>query len=352
MRRREDAAMRDIINLQVSLFASFFDNEPVSRRLEDVVGLARSEQMERLTLDIRHLRAYAANAATPVEQAIVAKNKADKMKRQLPSFLTNVYCEHGKMRRHVVRFLPLMGFDVDHITEQEVNALMKSLQTDPHVVMAEPSCSRKGVHFVILTDADAWLNQQWDGKDLRPHDFVWQQAKAYVEGTLAVVVDDKCKNPEHIFAICHDQVIHFNPQATALHIDTTLFAASLPPAATPHQSTPAGSYRVGIHDVANRIISRIEDKGIHFAPGSRNDFVLRFALAANQYGVPMSETESFCQDNFAEADFAENEITTTIRSAYSKTSEHGTICAPCAPCADAHQYVKNNKVYNSFIIND
>ena len=73
--------MHDIINLQVSLFASFFDNEPVSRRLEDVVGLARSEQMERLTLDIRHLRAFAANAATPVEQAIVAKNKADKMKR-------------------------------------------------------------------------------------------------------------------------------------------------------------------------------------------------------------------------------------------------------------------------------
>ena len=68
--------MRDIINLQVSLFASFFDNEPVSRRLEDVVGLARSEQMERLTLNIRQLRAYAANAATPVAQAIEAKNRA------------------------------------------------------------------------------------------------------------------------------------------------------------------------------------------------------------------------------------------------------------------------------------
>lgn len=344
-----------MMNLTVSLFGNFYDNEPTFRCLTDVVALAKSEQMERLTLNIRQLRAYAANAATPVAQAIEAKNRADKLKQQLPSFLSNVYCEHGKMRKHIVRFLPMAGFDVDHISEQEVLTLMERLKADPHVVMAQPSCSRRGVHFVIRHDADQWLNSLWNGSDLQPYYCVWQQARAYVQTTFNVTVDDKCKNPEHIFGICHDEVIHFAPEATALHIDTALNTHDMQHDATPPAAptttglAAAGTYSANIYDVAERIIRRIEDKGTRFAPGSRNDFVLRFALAANKYGVPQSEAEGFCQDHFAEADFTEKEICTTIQSAYSKTMEHGTICAVCA---DAHQYVKNNKVYNSLIIND
>ena len=68
-----------MMNLTVSLFGNFYDNEPTFRCLTDVVALAKSEQMERLTLNIRQLRAYAANAATPVAQAIEAKNRADKL---------------------------------------------------------------------------------------------------------------------------------------------------------------------------------------------------------------------------------------------------------------------------------
>ena len=250
-----------MMNLTVSLFGNFYDNEPTFRCLTDVVALAKSEQMERLTLNIRQLRAYAANAATPVAQAIEAKNRADKLKQQLPSFLSNVYCEHGKMRKHIVRFLPMAGFDVDHISEQEVLTLMERLKADPHVVMAQPSCSRRGVHFVIRHDADQWLNSLWNGSDLQPYYCVWQQARAYVQTTFKVTVDDKCKNPEHIFGICHDEVIHFAPEATALHIDTALNTHDMQHDATP----PAAPTTTGLAaaDVEHllAVLQRLVDAG-------------------------------------------------------------------------------------------
>jgi len=350
--------MDNVFAFIVSFFANFYDNEPVGRALKDVVNLAMSESVKRLTLEIRRLRGIANDETSPIDQALDAKNKADKMKKSLPSFMTNVVCEHGKTRKDIVSFLPFVGFDVDHITEGRVIELMQVLNENQYVVIAEPSCSRTGVHFMIMIDTAQWLNDRWDGKDMKPYEFVWTQAKAYVERTFCVDVDEKCKNPEHIFGICYDELVHYKENPVALHIDTTKYVGSSAKATSTHFGSTqyghngfvsAGSYSASIYEVSDMIIRHIEEKGTYFSKGSRNDFVLRFALACNQYGVSQSEVESFCTTNFAESDFKDREIKATIRSAYSKTSEHGTFCAPCA---SAHQYAKIRKENNSLIISN
>jgi len=336
--------MDNVLTFIVSFFASFYDNEPIGRSLKNVINLALSEPVKRLTLEIRHLRGIANDETTPIEKALDAKNKADKQKKGLPSFMTNVVCEHGKTRKDITLFLPFIGFDVDHITEERVIKLMQALKVNQHVVIAEPSCSRTGVHFVIMMDAAAWLNDRWDGKDTKPYDFVWNQAKTYVERTFCVDVDEKCKNPEHIFGICYDELVHYKEKAVALHINTAKYVEPTVKTTYTHFDrsqrgfngyTSAGSYTANIHEVSDMIIRHIEEKGINFTKGSRNDFVLRFALACNQYGVNQSEVESFCTTNFAESDFKDAEINATIRSAYSKTSEHGTFSATYAKAPSA-----------------
>lgn len=342
--------MNNVLAFIVSFFASFFDNQPIGRALKDVVSLAISESVKRLTLEIRRLRGIANNSNTPIEQVIAAKNQADKLKKNLPSFLTDVYCKHGKKRSDIISFLPFVGFDVDHITEEETEALMELLKADPHVCIAEPSCSRMGVHFMIMTDAADWLNEKWDGKNIKPYEFVWTQAKEYVEGAFNVEIDAKCMNPEHIFGICYDELIHYKENPVALHIDTSKYVEPVAKVATSYSSNAvSGTYQASVYEVSDKIINRIEQSGISFTEGSRNDFVLRFALAANKFGVSQSETESFCITNFAQSDFKDSEILATIRSAYSKVAEHGTLCAPCA---DAQAYA--NKVIggNILITND
>lgn len=336
--------MNNALATNVSVFGSFYDNQPIGRALKDVVNLAMSEPVKKLTLDIRRLRGIANDKGTPIDQALEAKNKADKLKKGLPSFLTDVYCEHGKKRCDIVRFLPFVGFDVDHITEEETEALMELLKADPHVVIAEPSCSRMGVHFMILTDAADWLNQQWVGKDVKPYEFVWHQAKEYVEGTFNVEIDVKCMNPEHIFGICYDEMVHYKENPEPLHIDPSKYIGPAEKVANGYGfDVMSGTYQASVDDVADRIISRIEQSGIYFAEGSRNDFVLRFALAANKYGVSQCETESFCITNYAQPDFKDGEIRATVRSAYGKTTEHGTFCATSAKAPSAKYIEKTEK---------
>lgn len=342
--------MNSVLGIIVSFFASFFDNEPIGRALKDVVNLAMSESIKKLTLEIRRLRVIAKDKDTPIDQALEAKNKADKLKKSLPSFLTDVYCEHGKKRSDIIGFLPFIGFDVDHITEEEVMTLMEQLNANPHVPIAEPSCSRTGVHFMIFIDAADWLNQKWDGKNIKPYEYVWNKAKEYVESTFNIAIDVKCMNPEHIFGICFDEMVHYKENPVALHIDTSKYVETVAKVAnTYNTNVVSGTYQASIYEVSDKIISRIEQSGIFFTEGSRNDFVLRFALAANKYGVSQGETEYFCTTNFAQSDFNDSEILATIRSAYSKTSEHGTFCANCA---DAQPYAESLKTDNTLIINN
>lgn len=341
----------NILETKVSLFSGFFDNEPLGRALKEVVELATSENCKKQTEEIRRLLALKHNPLTKIGEAMKAKEDADRMKRKLPSFLTNVYCEHGKKRFNVKHFLPMIGFDVDHVSEAEVIQLMERLKADEHVVFAEPSCSRQGVHFVLLTETDIWLNARWDGKDTKPYTFVWEQAKAYVEGTFHVEVDEACKNLEHIFAISYDELIHFNAAAKPLPIDTESYVErSVGQVIHPTNSTvPAGTYHAFLEDVISTVIEKVEKKGLAFTEGSRNNYVYHFALLCNHYGVAQGEVERFGETNFVESDFEEKGIMNTIRSAYKNEAEHGIWCATCA---NAQAYAKEEKNNNRLIIND
>lgn len=319
--------MNNVLENKVSCLANFYDNEPIGRALKDIVGLATSEAVKKLTLDIRHLRSIANNSNTPIVQALDAKKKADNLKKNLPSFLTDVYCEHGKKRSDISSFQPFIGFDVDHITEQDTEALMELLKADPHIPIAEPSCSRTGVHFIVLIDAADWLNQMWDGKDIDPYKYVWNLAKDYVEGTYNVDVDVKCMNPEHIFGICFDELVHYKENPEPLHIDTNAYVpvCAKPSAKSNNHQAPCGSYHASMSEVENRIKKMLQSSGSTFTSGNRNNYVHRFALLCNDFGVDQSEAESYCQSYFVDSDFTATEVARTVNSAYSNTSAHGTL---------------------------
>ena len=334
-----------ILNIPISLFSGFFDNEPMGRALKEVVELATSENCKKQTEEIRRLRALKHNPSTKIGEAMKAKEDAMKMKKKLSSFLTNVYCEYGKKREHVKHFLPMLGFDVDHISEAEVIQLMEQLKADEHVVFAEPSCSRQGVHCAFRTDTDAWLNAHWDGKDTGPYNFVWQQAKDYMEGTFHVEVDEACKNLEHIFAINYDELIYFNAAAKPLPIDTASYAerAVGQVSRQTNSTVPAGTYHAFLEDVYETIIEMVEKKGYTFTEGSRNNYVYYFAMLCNHYGVAQGEVERFGETNFIQSDSEEKEMMNTIRSAYKNQAEHGIWCATCANAQDCAKEDKKDK---------
>lgn len=274
------ADVANVADVHISLYTSFYCNDPMYRKIREIAELAKSDAVKSQTENYRQLLQTAENEATAVDKAVRAKEDAKKVKQKLPAFLTNVYCENGKKRSDIKHFLPFVGFDVDHISKERVRELMMWLLLNPHVVMAEPSVSGLGVHFVIRVDSDEWLNGQWDGKDIQPYEYVYAQAKAYVESTFLVEVDMKCKNPEHVFGICYDDDFYFNADAVALHIDTTSYNKVVQPAGhSPRLSTDrpfADNCTAGqIKAVADELISR----RIDITDGYQNYLTLGFALA-------------------------------------------------------------------------
>jgi hypothetical protein len=79
-------------------------------------------------------------------------------------------------------------------------------------------------------------------------------------------------------------------------------------------------------DDANKIISGVLkwwDREYGLVSGSRNHNMFVLAAAFNEYGVSEQEALDKCLE-FVQPDFTASEITTTVRSAYRNTAQHGT----------------------------
>lgn len=305
---------------KLSYMTKFFDNGPIWIKVQQLLEYSTTSRVKALTEYIRECRAKANDETIPPEERDNMKVAADNAKKQTPAVHANVLCEGGKNRKHIINFTGLIGIDVDHISEEEVLRLVEQLKSCPHVVFVQPSSSRRGLHILVYIDCAEWLNQLWDGKDVKPFNFVYDNVKKYVEDKYGVTTDDKCRNPEHVFALCYDEVTYQNVNAEPLHIDVSQYASV---AHTAKKNVAEGKYKADISKVAGAALRAVGDAGVNFAEGSRNDFILKLASQLNMYGVDQLDAAAYCEQ-YAECDFTVEEIHRTVASAYSYTESHGT----------------------------
>lgn len=305
---------------KLSYMTKFFDKEPMCITVEQLLECTSTARLKALTEQIRKLRAIVNDETKSPEERERAKITADNAKRQTPTVLANVVCEGGKERKNIIRFTGLIGIDIDHISEDETLRLVMLLKQCPHVVFVQPSSSRKGLHIFFHIDCAEWLNQLWDGKDVKPFNFVYDNVKEYVEEKYDVTTDDKCRNAERVFALCYDEETYLNVNAEPLHIDVSQYA---PVAHFAKKNAAEARYSVDITKVAGAALRAVDDAGVKFTEGSRNDFILKFASQLNVYGVDQMAAAAYCE-RYAEGDFTEDEIHRTVASAYSYTESHGT----------------------------
>lgn len=309
-------------DIKVSVLENFFGKEPIACLFSGIGGLAFTEELKATTIAIRNLRAVADDEEQSPAIRLKAKSDADKKKQQTPVIFTNAFLEHGKKRKDIQFFLPLMGFDVDHISPERVVEVMDILRKNEHVAFAQPSSSRKGIHGVLYVDTAQFLNEQWDGSHADAFTFVWEKMRTYVEELIGEKIDEACKNPERSFALCYDELTFFNPDATPLHIDTSDFH----PRGKKAKSS-GSSKRKPKHATLDEVRSRVENELIQqecTLENGRNNYVFRFAAICNTFGVDIEEVIAHCVSAYQEDDFEESEIVATIKSAYSDEKKHGT----------------------------
>lgn len=318
--REKEVIKMPLKDSKLSCLTNFYDKEPMYITIEQLLECVSTPRLKALTDQIRNNRAIANDETKPIAEREKAKIAADNAKRQTPAVLANVLCENGKERKNIIRFTGLIGIDVDHISEDKVLRLIEQMKKYVYVPFAQPSSSRSGFHFFVYVDCAEWLNQLWDGKDVKPFNFVYDNVKHLVEEEFGVTTDDKCRNAERVFALCCDEATHLNVNAEPLHIDVSQYA---PVDHTKKKNASDGRYSADITKVAGAALRAVEDAGVRFAEGGRNDFILKLASQLNMYGVDQLAAAAYCEQ-YAEGDFSVEEIHRTVASAYSYTDSHGT----------------------------
>lgn len=309
----------------ITLLGNVYSTEPIHMGMHEIVELATSPEVKDRTLRIRLLNSKANDMTLSVVQRLADKNKADSEKGKLPCVQPNVHSEGGKKRPNIVRFLPHIAIDVDDITEAKALECMSSIATSPYFEFAAPSCRRHGIHAFLRIDCEEWLNAHWDGVHTEAYDYVWEQARAYVEQLIGVPVDQKCKTPEHVFAVNYDEAIYFNLNAEALHIDLSGFVTKQRKGkATSTVKCKGKQHHAALADVCQSILNKLADDGCDFIDGNRNFYVARFCFLANDYGVDRDELTEYCLASFVEGGFTEQEVLSVIDSTYHKTESHGS----------------------------
>lgn len=320
-----DCMKMDLSGLHISMMTDFYAKEPMQASLMDIAAMAANPVLKQKTERIRALRGISADESRPLAERTKAEKDADKLKRSTPVLFPAVQLKDGKTRKCIQGFNPLIAFDIDHIDAERVKELMCILGRDSHTAFAHPSSSFHGIHGAICVDCGEFLNQHWDGSHTEAYRFVWEQVRLYVEKLLDEKIDESCKNPEHSFALCGDDLAYFNYQPEPLHIETSGFEdnQSRKPKTGKLPFSTKKVQHAELSDVEQNIIKELERQGCKFDQG-RNNYVFRFAAICNSYGVYADDVFAYCIAHFEAPDFDGAEILATVTSAYKNEAEHGT----------------------------
>lgn len=140
---------------------------------------------------------------------------------------------------------------------------------------------------------------------------------------LSLTIDDKCKDIARACFLCYDSEAYLNKEAQI--IDISFIDTFQPEAEKVPQTAPIEVIKETIteHDVIIENLKTWLNKKESFVNGNRNNYITQLAGAYNRYGIPQHYAESDLI-TYAQNDFKESEILTTVKSIYNNTAYHNT----------------------------
>jgi predicted P-loop ATPase len=232
-----------------------------------------------------------------------------------------VTCEEGHSYKHVVAYTGMLPGDFDNLGSTEhARELQQRLSALPYVAFCWLTASRKGlrvgVPFTLSPDATKLLSiEGFPALSESRYKQLWNHVMDKLEEAVGVSCDRKTCDPTRLSYISHDDGAYFNLTATPYPVTEQLLEE---PSATRRQS---GITKKDPFEVAVKMLEKGEQQ--NYAEGNRNNYVFRLCAILNRMGVMFGDTLDYCRNNFA--DLPDNEILSTVRSAYRAGNEFATL---------------------------
>lgn len=238
------------------------------------------------------------------------EKKYKEAKVQLPIITVHASFPEGRKDTDPHTYYNTILTDIDHVSEEQINELMFHLKKLPFILFVCRSVRGEGIHILSYVEVEGNIKDD-NFKD------VFEATTRIVEYILNIEVDRSVSSISRCMFLNHDEQAYYNPEATPLNVDATLWLKK------------NNSINFNIESSMNKreqlaAYLDVADPHLDWSAGNRHSTVVSLASSLNKAGFDVEDVVEECTSRYAQADFDADEIEKTVRDIYNRySSEHG-----------------------------
>lgn len=290
--------MEKHLPLKMSFLNGTFDKNPHDTDIAQVYGIITGTMLKNDTVKYRSLKA----SGYPDQH----------IKQRMAAVTPAVTCSGGHGSDKIQGYTGMSMCDFDHVASPET--CMRLLRADKHTLLAYTTLSGSGIRVLFRYAVDGVPLSRITTKEYAAAFHAGNEHFALLLGTD---YDDKCKNPNRLSVICHDPDAYFNPDAEPIYCSAggVMQGRGTGGSHAPQQPVTA-------EEAAARAEEILASKGVVYAEGNRNCYIMNTGYMLNKMGIPLAGAQQWAASRFA--DYGVKDVERIMCSCYTHTSEHGT----------------------------
>lgn len=290
--------MEKHLPLKMSFLNGTFDKNPHDTDIAQVYGIITGTMLKNDTVKYRSLKA----SGYPDQH----------IKQRMAAVTPAVTCSGGHGADKIQGYTGMSMCDFDHVASPET--CMRLLRADKHTLLAYTTLSGSGIRVLFRYAVDGVPLSRITTKEYAAAFHAGNEHFALLLGTD---YDDKCKNPNRLSVICHDPDAYFNPDAEPIYCSAggVMQGRGTGGSHAPQQPVTA-------EEAAARAEEILASKGVVYAEGNRNCYIMNTGYMLNKMGIPLAGAQQWAASRFA--DYGVKDVERIMCSCYTHTSEHGT----------------------------
>ena len=226
------------------------------------------------------------------------EDEAVKIKSNLPCMTISATFKERRKKDYVDSYTGLLHLDYDKLENAE--EVKTNLISIPYTYSAFISPSGNGVKVLV-----------WSDNAMSSHEVAFNSLREYYDKIVNVESDSSVKDITRLCYMSYDPDLYLNKTSEVFKYKTST-----------------------LNQIDLSLVWSYTSRKHEFVVGNRNNYVYSFACNANRYGVDISDTYNYAY-SYSDASFSQNEIETTIKSAYeNNVNENGSARQHAKPTKD------------------
>lgn len=295
---------------------------------ELVEKIRNDEKLKRKTLDYRSVREQLKKCEAKMkelqdrddddpekteainEYKIVDKKCKDQKSEKFELVTIHAIFNQGRKNEDPHEYNNLILADIDHISDEDADKLLKEVEKRPYVLFANKSVSGEGVHIVVYVDVEGGINDE-NFKD------VFAVTTQFVDYDLNIETDKAVGSISRCMFLNHDENIYYNPNAVPLDVTGALWL----------KKNFINKNIIDKEMNEQESLSKYLDAAdcdLIWTVGSRHTTLVSLASTCNKAGFSEIDLIDECCRRYSQSSFPDEEIRETISDVYNRySSDHG-----------------------------